>query len=1275
MNRITLYDFILDEVRGGRYYDSYLSDGENAEGDVAGAPERKGKKNLSEGNAAGRGATKTPSNGQVNNPGKDDRQYDFYKFLDTFFKTDSIPENALEHMMNVPFFLEKIMSFSFLLCLDNILYDITFMPVQVIRSLSILVYRFLRNTGHNFLIHFCNIKNFKFYKYATTYNHQDLKKYKARMIKSSNKFSPTERRKRRVLKKNKKIKIANQSWKKNSFEDSFILKKNSSKNSFFGQHRVNYFSYNVNYSNSDELSFEGVKSISQNNSIDTNAVLSRLRSLNKLGSSVDLGSNRDSPATHACSADHTRCADFPIGSSGEYADGKPLQNGESITGVKKDDADHLRDAHFERRKRRAEIKHNKRMLQMLNKKSIEINSHRRRKTNRLSYLLLFEPIAFVKRKICYVLKTSTKNVYDVFKRVCIRVLLFFHINRLYSCSIFNVEEKKKIVTRSFEAKCLGSGKKGGGQAEGERQSDAAKIEERQTGGDQSKEQLCGDGEAKEQQTGSDQSKEQLCGDGDAKERQTGVDQSKEQLCADGEAKERQTAGDQAKERQTAGDQSKEQLRADGEAKEQPRDNPTAEQATQQEGEPAGTAQNGQVHKGESPNQASHLTQKKEEPPKDSSLFLPINNRQNSTKNYSQKGSLQQNGDDIISDFSNHSDYTTDGSDLSCSSNPTDICDVFDGVLFLDGQSNPDEENDPSDSYGQNQNDQLNPLFMTQKRNSENCVYYKLNEGYTKRRSIMKNISKVKEMKRKLLRQHLNSLKLSFPEYSGLIRMSLILICIYIFSFVDTSRIYHYIRAQPFMKLYVVLNMLEIVERLLRSLGKDLIDNMIRTFIRIINLRSYVYIVRNHYTSKENEQREAGGMPGMSEQTPSGASQGRKKATFPAASPTTAMNGMTTTAATTTTTTTTDMTATPAATSGGSAIQADHSPENKSPTQKHPTPCEDPPNDHQATNKPTDICPIGNGTQDAEKCRNKIATTPRHNQKQSQNQNPNQNQNHSQNQLSSNQLSPNQLSQNQLSSNQLSPNEREKNKIDCLKNNKDDQMNKKFKIPIFYPFYSILIKFIVQYIFVLTYILTHAFAHLIRFLSLNIAINSSESTMFLILVMSNFTEIKSTVFKKFSKTSLFTIVASDAVERFYLFIDAFLVLLKMSTAYRTQNSFFSISSWLIIILLLEVGVDWCKHSYLLKYNKLDSESLNKYFHTLLADVLISRTPNNNIYYMNTSSFEVPCKNIFCFAHIPTRRLGYMSMPVIILSVMIVSYTISEKKHLKNLGKPYDDISAM
>lgn len=138
-------------------------------------------------------------------------------------------------------------------------------------------------------------------------------------------------------------------------------------------------------------------------------------------------------------------------------------------------------------------------------------------------------------------------------------------------------------------------------------------------------------------------------------------------------------------------------------------------------------------------------------------------------------------------------------------------------------------------------------------------------------------------------------------------------------------------------------------------------------------------------------------------------------------------------------------------------------------------------------------------------------------------------------------------------------------------------------------------------------------------------------MFLILVMSNFTEIKSTVFKKFTKISLFTIVASDAVERFYLFIDAFLVLLKMSTAYRTQNSFLSITSWLVIILLLEVGVDWCKHSYLLKYNKLKSESLIRYFQVNIVNKYMHVFMQISVLY--NSSQLIKKQNIFCiFAYI-------------------------------------------
>ncbi|VWU51481.1 cyclic amine resistance locus protein [Hepatocystis sp. ex Piliocolobus tephrosceles] len=598
-----------------------------------------------------------------------------------------------------------------------------------------------------------------------------------------------------------------------------------------------------------------------------------------------------------------------------------------------------------------------------------------------------------------------------------------------------------------------------------------------------------------------------------------------------------------------------------------------------------------------------------------------------------------------------------------------------------GKSDKNGKNGKSDKNGQNgkidKNGQNGKIDKNDK-NNESFISCKFDDTYTKKKNggIQKK-RKVKNMKKKLFKQHINSLQLSFPECSGLIRMSLILICIYIFSFLDTSRIYHYIRAQPFMKLYVVLNMLEIFERLLRSIGKDLIDNMIRTFIRIINLRSYIYIIHNSYDNMKNEKKikkykkkkekkqKKQNWYTAEENVERRTEQNKNNSFF------SKLNSKKCSSCVNNEVANGDMV------NDKQLTLINYSKQNET-SGYHPL------FDFQKNTYEKKNDNVIDFIQNKINKKYKLY-------------------------LNHKKLYHNEKSNKNLGYHHSPTNVHIKKKNLFFNDNNFKEENKNFKIPIFYPFYSILIKFVMQYILVLIYILIHAFAHLVRFLSLNIAINSSESTMFLILVMSNFAEIKSTVFKKFTKISLFTIVASDAVERFYLFIDAFLVLLKMSTAYRTQNSFLSITSWLSIILLLEVGVDWCKHSYLLKYNKLKSESLNRYFQTLLADVLISRTPNKNIYYMNTSSFEIPCKNIFCFSHIPTRRLGYMSMPVvtlivcslprlkylsnlslfsfalsiwvclflfkIILSIMIVSYTISKKQQLKNLGKPYDDISAL
>uniref|UniRef100_A0A0G4HPZ3 Uncharacterized protein n=1 Tax=Chromera velia CCMP2878 TaxID=1169474 RepID=A0A0G4HPZ3_9ALVE len=145
--------------------------------------------------------------------------------------------------------------------------------------------------------------------------------------------------------------------------------------------------------------------------------------------------------------------------------------------------------------------------------------------------------------------------------------------------------------------------------------------------------------------------------------------------------------------------------------------------------------------------------------------------------------------------------------------------------------------------------------------------------------------------------------------------------------------------------------------------------------------------------------------------------------------------------------------------------------------------------------------------------------------------------------------------------------------------------------------------------VVLYVCLHSSLHLLRVLALNIAINSSENAMFLIVITNNFAEIKSSVFKKFSQSALFQVQASsDVVERFHLVSDTFIVFLRMSFfKKRSKGSTLSVAGWLVFIFFLEIVVDWWKHIFLVKFNSLPAAVFERYHETLIADILMSRAP--------------------------------------------------------------------
>ena len=68
--------------------------------------------------------------------------------------------------------------------------------------------------------------------------------------------------------------------------------------------------------------------------------------------------------------------------------------------------------------------------------------------------------------------------------------------------------------------------------------------------------------------------------------------------------------------------------------------------------------------------------------------------------------------------------------------------------------------------------------------------------------------------------------------------------------------------------------------------------------------------------------------------------------------------------------------------------------------------------------------------------------------------------------------------------------------------------------------------LVSVVVVLTYTALHSILLFVHVATMNVAMNSSDQALLSLLIGGNFAEIKSTVFKKYNKASLFKITASE-----------------------------------------------------------------------------------------------------------------------------------------------------
>ncbi|CAN6649012.1 endoplasmic reticulum membrane protein 65 [Trichomonascus vanleenenianus] len=148
-----------------------------------------------------------------------------------------------------------------------------------------------------------------------------------------------------------------------------------------------------------------------------------------------------------------------------------------------------------------------------------------------------------------------------------------------------------------------------------------------------------------------------------------------------------------------------------------------------------------------------------------------------------------------------------------------------------------------------------------------------------------------------------------------------------------------------------------------------------------------------------------------------------------------------------------------------------------------------------------------------------------------------------------------------------------------------------------------------------YCFIHSFVLLYQIITLNVAVNSYSNALLTLLLSNQFSEIKSSVFKKCERENLFQMTCADITERFQL-LSMLLVIgvrnvVEVSNAGVIPNSWAGWNRWLgamfgpaFVVVGSEVLVDWLKHAYITKFNNIRPQIYRKYLDVLALDYVES-----------------------------------------------------------------------
>ncbi|KAA8529824.1 hypothetical protein F0562_034358 [Nyssa sinensis] len=138
-------------------------------------------------------------------------------------------------------------------------------------------------------------------------------------------------------------------------------------------------------------------------------------------------------------------------------------------------------------------------------------------------------------------------------------------------------------------------------------------------------------------------------------------------------------------------------------------------------------------------------------------------------------------------------------------------------------------------------------------------------------------------------------------------------------------------------------------------------------------------------------------------------------------------------------------------------------------------------------------------------------------------------------------------------------------------------------------------------------IVHSFVLLAQAITLSTCIVAHNNALLALLVSNNFAEIKSSVFKRFSKDNIHSLVYFDSVERFH--ISAFMLFVLAQNILEAEGPWFeSFLCNALLVYICEMMIDIIKHSFVAKFNDIKPIAYSEFLEDLCKQTLNIQTEN-------------------------------------------------------------------